>query len=279
MDEALSKTRGVTFSANTFALLPSGERGELRESLVCTACEADAYFIREARNGRRACFGARPHRENCELASLVTEDGGGAALDDIDEQINAGNVFRIEPNRDRTIRHVRHDEEAEASINGSAVRYIRRGSGTARVSSMNFARLLRQLVLREEFRRSQTLLVMSDDSRQSVRAGCVHLKDVEGKHRNRLRVYWGTIRFPRAKNGGGAWLNTGRGSPTIVIRDDDDLEALLEMVGHSELEDLTGSFFAYMGKLRNAPDGAQYLFVNDLEWFAVRTYSDDADLN
>lgn len=279
MDEAQSRTSRMVYTADVFAALSLAERTALRETLVCTACQADAYFIRQARNGRRACFGARPHEDDCELASFITEDGGGAALDEVDEKINAGNVFKLEPNRDRTIRHVRHDPGAGSNVGGSAARYIRRGSREARVSSMNLSRLLRQLVLRPTFRTSKTLLIMSDDSRQTVRSGCVHLSQIETKHRNRLRVYWGTLRFAKLKDGGGAWLNTGWGSPTLVVRDDDELERLLVQAGVEELEDLSGSFFAFMGRLRLAASMKEYLFVEDLEWLALRTFAEDEGTN
>lgn len=279
MEEARSRTTGAVWDAEEFAALRSGEREALRETLICTACGADAYFIREARNGRRACFGARPHRDDCELASFATEDGGGAPLDEVDELINAGDVFRIDPNRERTIRHVRHDPSAQASSSGSAVRYTGRGRGQVRQSSMGVGRLLRQLVKREPFRRSQTLLIMSDDSRQTVKSGCVHLSEIEDKHKNRLRVYWGTIRFPRPKDGGGAWLNTGWGSPTIVINQD-ELVTLLQRSGMEELDDLSGSFFAVMGRLRETANGKQYLFINeDVDWMAIRPFVDDEALN
>lgn len=279
MEEAKSRTNGAVWDAEEFAALSSGERNALRETLICTGCGADAYFIREARNGRRACFGARPHREVCELASFVTDDGGGAPLDEVDELINAGDIFRIDPNRGRAIRHVRHDPTAPTSPGGSAVRYTRRGQGIVRQSSMGLGRLLRQLVMREPFRRSQTLLIMSDDTRQTVKSGCVHISEIEDKHRNRLRVYWGTIRFPRPKEDGGAWLNTGIGSPSIVI-EEDELATLLERSGIKELEDLSGSFFAIMGKLRRGQGGRQYFFVNDaVDWMAIRPFVDDEALN
>jgi hypothetical protein len=278
MEEAKSRTTGIVWNAEDFAALGSGERDDLRESLICTGCRADAYFIREARNGRRACFGARPHREDCELASFVTDDGGGASLDEVDELINAGDIFRVDPNRGHSIRHVRHDPLAPRSSSGSAVRYTKRGHGSVRQSSMGLSRLLRQLVLRENFRRSQTLLIMSDDTRQTVKSGCVHLSEIEDKHKNRLRVYWGTVRFPKAKEHGGAWLNTGWGSPTIVI-DEDELATLLERSGLENFDDLSGSFFAFMGKLRG-PTGKQYFFVNrDVDWLAVRLYAEDEALN
>lgn len=279
MEEAKSQATGLIYDAEDFAALPVSERDLLRDSLICTGCGADAYFIRQARNGRRACFGARPHREDCELASFVTEDGGSAALDEVDQQINAGDVFRIDPNRARTIRHVVHDPSAPQSSGGSAARYTRRGNGMVRQSSMTLPRLLRQLVLREAFRRSNTLLILSDDTRQTVKSGCVHLSDVEDKHKNRLRVYWGTIRFPRSKEGGGAWLNTGRGSPTIVI-EEDELQAVLTRSGLAEIEDLAGSYFAFMGRLRRNPAGREFFFINeDIDWLAIRTFVEDAGIN
>ena len=65
MEEAKSRTTGSVWDAEEFAALSLAERDAIRETLTCTACGADAYFIREARNGRRACFGARPHRDDC----------------------------------------------------------------------------------------------------------------------------------------------------------------------------------------------------------------------
>lgn len=279
MEEAKSLTTGRVYWADDFAALPPAERDALRDSLVCTGCGADAYFVREARNGRRACFGARPHTADCELASLATESGGSAALDEVDERINAGDIFRIDPDRPRVVRHVDDDPTAETARAGSAVRYSGHGRGGKRVSSMGLARLLRQLVLREGFRKSKTLLVMSDDTHQSVASGCVHLSEIEEKHRNRLRVYWGTIRFPRVKEDGGAWLNTGRGTPTIVI-EEEELKRLLDRARLAELDDLEGSYFAFMGRLRRQESGREYLFVDhDADWLAVRPHSQDEEVN
>lgn len=278
MEEARIGSTGVVFDAESFAALSIGERADLRADLVCTGCGAAAYFIRESRNGRRACFGARPHGEACELASFITEDGGHAALDDVEERINAGDAFRIDPARARIVRHVAHDPNAPGQSGGTAARYVTRGHGNVSLSSMGLPRLLRQLVLRPTFADSSTLLIMSDDSRQTVKSGCVHMFQVRDMHRNRLRVYWGTIRFPRPKEGGGAWLNTGWGSPTLVI-EEQELEALLARHRMDELDDLSGSFFAFMGRLRHSGQGKPLLFIEDIDWLAVRPFSDDHALN
>lgn len=120
---------------------------------------------------------------------------------------------------------------------------------------------------------------MSDNTRLTVKSGCVHLSEVEDKHKNRLRVYWGSIRFPKPKDDGGAWLNTGWDSPTIVV-EKDELTTLLERAGLAELDDLSGAFFAFMGKLRVGVNGKPYFFVNKaIDWVAVRPFSSDDALN
>ena len=278
MHDALLPSSGATITADELQAMSSTRRDNLRGELACPSCLADAYFIREARNGRRACFGARPHEEGCELASLLTEDRGAAALDEVDERINAGDVFRLEPNRTRAIQHVTHDPSAPAG-SGPAARYVKRNGSTARISSLSMDRLLRQLVLREAFARSKTRLILSDNTSGLVRTLCVHMSEISDRYLRKRRVYWGTIRFPRPKDNGGAWLNTGsRSSPTLVI-EEEELEALLAAKGLDDLEDLSGSFFAVVGPLRKSAGGKLLLFADDLEWLAIRPYTEDDALN
>ena len=277
MDEALVGPGGQIITADGFSSLPLGTQDAYREVLLCPACGADAYFIREARNGRRACFGARPHEEDCELASIVTEHGGSAALDETDERINAGDEFRLEPIRHRPIRHVAHDPTA-APGTGSAVRYTGRGGRTVRTSSIGIERLLRQLATRPNFPRSNTALVMPDGTRSRVKTICCHVYEVEEVDVNKRRIFWGTIRFPRPSEDGGAWLNTGlRLAPTVRV-EPEELDYLIESHGLDDVDDLSGAFFAYYGHLRRGPSGRLIIFANDAQWLAIRPHAEDEEL-
>lgn len=278
MDEALLGSAGIVITADRFSQLPSGEQASYRENLLCPACRADAYFIREARNGRRACFGARPHNEDCELASISTEYGGNASLDETDEQINAGDEFRLEPIRNRAIRHVEHDPSSPPGT-GSAARYTRAGGGRVRTSSIGLERLLRQLATRPGFTTAPTLLVLPYGTRGRVRTVCRHISEVDQDDANRRRIYWGTIRFPQLSEDGGAWLNTGtRRAPTVRVGAD-ELESLLELHGLDDVEELSGSFFAYWGHLRQGPSGKLLVFADDVQWFAIRRHAEDEELS
>ena len=278
MDEARLGSSGALIAADRFASLPPGVQSSYRAILLCPACGADAYYIREARNGRRACFGARPHETDCELASMPTGGGGSAALDETDERINAGDVFNLEPIRRGVIRHVTHDPQG-APGTGTAVRYTQRGQRRVRISSIGIERLLRQLVTRPGFASSRTMLNLPNDTRGTVKTVCREVREVQANEVGRRRIYWGTIRFPQLADDGGAWLNTGsRLTPTVKI-DREALETILAEKRMDDLDDLSGSYFAFWGPLRQGPSGKLMIFADDERWFAVRPYDDDTDLN
>ena len=276
MFAALCTSNGEVFSASQFSELSVGQRGILRETLVCTACHADAYFIREARNGRSACFGARPHVEGCELASLGTEDGGSGSLEEADE-ITAADALRLEPERSRGVLHVRHVPGGELH-SGTARRHTRPTRGGTRIAGISMSRLLRRLLREPEFRESRTKIIINDNSRAVVKDYCVHVADADETHVRKKRLYWGTFRFPRPADGGGAWLNTGRDSPT-VFANEELLEEILASRGIDDLEDLTGASFLLLDTLRlSSHSDRAFLFPKSLDWFTIRLYDEDAEV-
>ena len=67
MDTARCNQTDFTYSAQEFAAMQPKQRAQLKDHLVCPECESAAFFRHETKNGREACFGARPHDERCGL--------------------------------------------------------------------------------------------------------------------------------------------------------------------------------------------------------------------
>jgi hypothetical protein len=262
------------YVATDFAELPTATRLRLRELLTCTACGADAYFIREARNGRSACFGARPHEEGCELASLATEDGGSASLDDDDQLTASSSRFRLEPYRPRLVRHIRHTPGG-APHAGSGRRYTRPSRGGVRTPSVSIDRLLRRLVREPDFRTSRAELVLANNTRAVIADYCINVREADEDLVGRKRLYWGTIRFPRPADDDGAWLNTGSRSLPTVKLDEVLLADVLEDKDIDDIDDLSGAAFAFLGYLRRSAAGKLLLFPEDPEWFVIRLFDED----
>jgi hypothetical protein len=275
--EAWVGALGDAVAASDYEDYSSAERRGFAESLLCTGCEQPAYFIRQARNGRVACFGARPHLEGCEMASTITEDGGTASLPTEEPRVASGDEFvlRSVVSAGATVRHVRHDPRA-ADGDGQARQYTARGVGGTSTPSMGLGVLLRRLVREPGFRKSRAMLVLPNGSRESITTICVEAFDADLGFRNKWRLYWGTIRYPNVDGEGGAWLNLGRRGSAVLRLEPATVEELLLRHGVDDLEDLQGAAFVVFTPLRSATrTGRLVLFVNDLDWFALRLPDED----
>lgn len=84
MNFAICTLDGVVYNVQNFTTLPIIDQHTNREHLICPECKGRAFFRQRSRNGRTACFGARPHLLGCLLAVY---DGQGAIHADNDSDI------------------------------------------------------------------------------------------------------------------------------------------------------------------------------------------------
>lgn len=272
MYEAFVGELGYVLNADDYEDLSREERASLAETLSCTACEQPAYFIRRARNGRAACFGARPHLENCELASTLTEDGGFAQLSEEEQRISARDIFVLRPVEYRgSVRHVRHDP-SESPGTGVARRFTLVGGEGVSTPSLGLAVLLRRLLREPELQNSRAKLVLPNGLEGTIRTQCVDIINAGLRYNHKRHLYWGTIRSAR-QQGDRIWLNLGRwDAPTLGLTLD-FADALLDHAELDDLEDLQGcSFitFSYLNKAKAEDNDRLFLFPDDLDWFALR---------
>lgn len=283
MYEAFCSVANRNFTAEQFGALPAVSRLAYRPTLTCTGCGADAYFMKTASNGRAACFGARPHEDDCELASADGETLVGGGLTEVETLLPQGESLRLRPVSISAPVHVSVDE-IDSSKPAAGKRHIGGGLETAGQASLGLNMLLRRLVREPAFRQSRVTLRLPDGTVGTVREHCVLIRSAGREHRDRIRIFWGTIRYARADDKGGAWLNTGGwGSPALHLTKT-MLDQLFISKHLTELEDLHGAAFIFYGALRMKRMAAEegdhdverfYLFPNDPEWFTVRLDQED----
>ena len=272
MYEAFCGDIGSVVLASDYADFSAGERASYRDSLSCTSCSKPAYFIRRARNGRAACFGARPHGDDCELAAALTDDRGSGYLPSDEPVFNRSDELLLQPARVRAVSHARHAPGGEPR-EGSARRFVGPGGTRGARSNLGLKTLLRRLVRERSFAANRAMIVLPDNTRMSIAALCVAAFDAEDRHNGRL--YWGTIRYVN-EDEDGAWFNLGwRGAPSVRV----DSEFLAELMAEKDLddaEDLQGAAFLYYGPMRKAnASGRLLLFPKDLDWFTLRLADED----
>ena len=279
MYEAHSTAAGRVFSAEQFEALDPNLRSHHRHLLTCTGCGAPAYFIRTARNGRAACFGARPHGDECEMASTDGESSTPGSLEEADTIVATDSVFVLQPSLAKAITHVVEGDDHSSRSGRTGRRHTGpEGKRTTR-KRLALNKLLRRLVREPGFRRSQTTLLMPDNSSTTIREFCVPASTIDSARARPRRLYWDFVGYVREdENEGGAWLNLStKGAPGIRLN-----KSMLASVKANkkitDTSDLTGCTFLYYGALtRKAATGRYYFAPQDPEWFIVRLKKQDAN--
>jgi hypothetical protein len=266
VDEARVGALNRTVPATVYEDYHPASRQSYADSLSCPGCGQPAYFIRTASNGRAACFGARPHTPDCPLATTTITDDEPA--------LTARDVLVIQPVTDPTTPTPPRDEPDPRRAAGAVPRTSSRSGGAGR-RSLGLDTLLRRLIRTPAFRDSDATLVLPGTPRGSIRTLCVEAIEVDLSLQNQRRLYWGTIRYAHSDEDG-VWFNLGRtGAPTLRLNGD-TVTGLLDRTGAPDVEDLQGaSFLAYVFLRRARTSERMFLFIDDLDWFALRLPDQD----
>lgn len=270
MDVAFCSLDGSTYTSAQFARLDISLMSEMRRCLFCPECNGPAFFRKETRNGRAACFGARPHAPGCSL-SVLDETRT------IQGQVEVGEVIHNPGER------IVVDLEFGARQHVHVVPNARPGRGGARGGlhigdyATNNARmhrrlssLLRTLIESPDFRESnQVLEILGREI--LVRDFFVPLLDVTANHTNTLRGFWGML----SDTGSGAdgttiWLNSGGRGDISFCMDENSFTMLCQRFHITENEELSGAYVLVIGEARMSQYGKVYCSIDDQNMICVR---------
>lgn len=270
MDLAKHGPSGVTYLAIEFQRLDPVERERLREQLVCTGCEAAAYYVPPTKRGT-CYFGARPHNVGCTLAAPEGAHSP-SSLPEAEQRAIASGTWRLRPHRPqgRSQHHLEQDPDA-APHEGKGRRYTQAPGARRSTPSVGFLSLLTKLEEDPAFASStDTIELPSGRGTARVRSYCVNVVDVTEELVNRRKLYWGTIYKPGEVWDGGRWLYTQWGSPNVLLSAD-MLQLVMEDNDMDSVEEFSGASFLHLGYLnRSREGGTTYFKPKEPEWFAVR---------
>lgn len=267
MDVALCTADGKTYTATEFANLPARQLEDFRTQLICVDCRYPAFFRKKTRDGRAPCFGGRPHRDNCDLATNGAGAWGAQGSDDQDERLNPG---------DHIVLDLRLEGGTDEGAPGGDPSQRRYGQGRAHIGNgqrraLMYRRLrtvLRNLIRSETFSRSSQIIEVT--GLVSLRASdfFVHFDELGPGHMGQFLGLWGTLSDARV-SGETIWLNTGGPQMPSIPVDAVDESVLLTLSRGGELEDLAGAYVLALGKVEQSGGGKRYVRIRDLSHIAV----------
>lgn len=258
MDYAVCTADGKTYSAFEFGKLASATLEKYRRQLVCDECEGPAYFRRASSDGRTACFGGRPHKEGCSLATSEEGAWGANGHDDEDERFNPG---------DHIVVDLRLDGDNDGAPGGRAdQRQHGRGRFFGGTDGVHRARMYRRLrsmlkglITSSGLETSTQFIEVPGVITAQAKHFFVHCDVAGPDHYGKFLGFWGSLTDARRGSNGAIWLNTGgKSEPSIPIYQDDE-QALLQLARADDLEDLAGAYILVLGKLNSSKNEKPFI--------------------
>ncbi|WP_447917182.1 hypothetical protein [Achromobacter aegrifaciens] len=270
MDIARCTENDRTYTAANFADLPAMDLGRMRRYLLCSECDGPAFFRKATKNGRAACFGARPHEDGCVLAAQDSEQVVEGEETDLDALRNPGDRIIVDLQYGAHLPEVHGDSAEGRNRAGRAPRHV---GGLARPDARMHRRLsslLRTLIEVPSFRSSNQTLEVADYQPMLVREFFVQLHAVNTDMKGQFRGWWGSISDAQEDEGNALWLNSGgRGDISFCIPSEVRAQ-VLDRFNLEDTERLAGAYILVIADLRVSSNNKKYCIIDAPGQIAIR---------
>lgn len=243
-----------------------------RHHLVCTACGFPAHYRRQGRDGRDACFVARPHADGCRLATPEYEGAQAVAGNVEDEIFTTGQRIIVNFNIGTTTVTTAAPPTGGAADRGGQRGRNNGGTTPRDVTSRKMSKLLRTLIDSEEFRRSPQIIEIPGQGNYVAADLFVNFSDVTDEHLETYHGYWGQI--TDAKVGYYSrtlWFNPGGEDDMSVLLDERYIGEVFQLFNIVAPSQIAGAHLLVFGKLKRAQiNGKRFVQITDPRLFTLR---------
>lgn len=270
MDIARCTENGQTYTATNFADLPPMDLARMRRRLLCSECNGPAFFRKATKNGRAACFGARPHEDACTLAAQDSEQVVEGEETDLDVVRNPGDRIIVDLQYGANGPELHGDPAQGHNRAGRAPRHV---GGQARPDARMHRRLsslLRTLIEVPNFRFSIQTLEVVGCQPMLVREFFIPVHAVHPDMKGQVRGWWGSISDAQEGEGNALWLNSGgRGDISFCIPSNVRAE-VLDRFNLEDIERLAGAYVLVIADLRISTNQKKYCIIDEPGQIAIR---------
>ncbi|MFA6232316.1 MAG: hypothetical protein WC617_19410 [Rhodanobacter sp.] len=271
MDVAFCTEDSKEYDAHSFSQLSRTILERKRRLLICPECKGVAFFRRESSDGRAACFGARPHADNCSFSGSEAGDWGVDGGDVEEERHNAGDHIVVDLNYGTATDGPTGAAGGEHRHAGKGRTFTGSGMPRQSRSQKRLSTLLRWLVNSENFRQSAQVIELPGRITLPAHQLFVPFDRVDASLRAKFHGFWGMISDATVSKGV-VWLNTaGYKGFSIMIETQVAVDAFMKRYSITSLEQLAGAYvlvFAQLvksgktEKLLSRVDDIGYIVVN-----------------
>ncbi|WP_165677288.1 hypothetical protein [Metapseudomonas otitidis] len=282
MQYAYCNLDSQTWEASRFALLPSGQLSNLRDSLICAECGALAWFRRASTHGHPAHFCAH-HEPSCELKAeyVAVDDERGDGSEVVDQVQSSGDiVVRLSEDQGGPI-DVPDRPNAPVGPEWAGGRSHQiRGRDLYSTQQFSLRRVLHRLVQSPDFRLSMNnISFFRPDGRPLIQGQVRNVtrafSEITANDTEDAKFFWGPITSARRTDDGKIWLNSSPQYQSVSVAIFEDIaEDFLEAFGIDDLDDLAGAHVLVTGRCSlSGPRGIKpVIWCGALYQIVIRRY-------
>ncbi|WP_345980874.1 hypothetical protein [Sulfurimonas sp. HSL3-2] len=279
MDFAICTIDNKKYKAHEFQKLEESELAYKRRFLQCQ-CGGSAFFRKASTSGQAACFGARPHKEGCDLAAQESETVTGALSDDEKEYFNSGKELVLDLNFGAQIsRHIDDTDEDNLDNKSRAGHHSNKNGQAPAKSHRRLSTILKALMEDENYFNSSNLKIDLEGYSYSSKnlfknfneLTNEYVDDILNNKPNTRRAIWGMISDAQLdkKTIESIWINTGGNDTVSILIDEKISKSFLERFKIKELEDLSGKYILAIGKLNKSKNNKIFLKLQNIAYVTV----------
>ena len=259
------------FNAQQFAGLPPNELWAMRNHLLCPECGGPAFYRKQTRNEREACFGARPHADWCGLKAAQSPTNPNnrnsySASPHPAQRIVVDFAYGAQqspPHQPAQPGDDQHAGTQDTSATGS-------GFSNNGTRHMRLVPLLRMLTSTPDLRSSQETVEIAGLGDYRVAEFFVPFEAVMPPNINMTLGFFGKITFAKINPQESAlWLNFGgQANPSICVPWQ-LIPVFFDRFKVNDLTDLAGSNALVVGVLEVSQQGKWYVVLRDIHYVAI----------
>jgi len=277
MDLAKCTLNNIVYNAVEFSKL--SDLSMKRRHLICNECEYPAYFKKASKSGQAACFGARPHKEGCRVATEDSSTTIGTLTETEKFLINDGSEIKVDFNFE--IQAVTHTLEAENNENKtsrigkshSGINGIGSAASKRKLSSllnilvndMSFVKSNRKIDIGQKYPYNASTLFkknneLSENDIEKFRGLYGQIVDVKlatNKVKNEVRPLW---------------LNFGGIDECSILIPNSLSEDFFNRFSEYEddIDELSGKYVLCFGTIHKSKNGKFYIQLDDISKIVFR---------
>lgn len=270
MEFARCTQNDLIYHAERFSGLPTEDLSEKRRHLVCPECGGHAFFRKETRNDREACFGARPHAGRCRSKAADAAASANGQADAYGPLVQPAQRLVVDFQYGAPAQ-ANQPVQAGAIDNCWAPDEPATGSGckTNRVQHVRLRPLLRMLTSPTPFQTLPQLVDVAGFGKFAMTDFFVSFEAAAPMHSYKLHGFFGQVANAQFDQANTLWLNSrGHANLSICIPVQHVAE-LYSRFGISDQEVFVGASVLAFGTLQISPLGKRYIVLGDLSHITV----------